>query len=84
MPRIFVRRGCVDTYERLREVFGEEPDVQVLWDRRAEERRTRGQRRRTVAHAQHAQERRTDERRTSDWRKPNPSTWLTLDFVVTD
>ncbi len=84
MPRIFVRRGCVDTYERLREVFAEEPDVQVLWDRRAEERRARGQRRQAIARAQHAHERRADERRTSDRRKPNPPTWLTLDFVVTD
>ncbi|HVB37836.1 MAG TPA: hypothetical protein VND92_04830 [Vicinamibacterales bacterium] len=78
MPRIFVRRGCVDTYDRLREVFASEPDVQILWDRREEERRASARRRQADSARQERDRRRTERR------KPYPQTWLTLDFVVTD
>ncbi|MDE3155425.1 MAG: hypothetical protein KGN76_10005 [Acidobacteriota bacterium] len=78
MPRIFVRRGCAETYDRLREVFAEEPDVQILWDRRADERR------RTAGAPSVDLPAGTHERRQVERRKPRPPTWLTLDFVVAD
>ena len=78
MPRIFVRRGCVDTYERLQEMFADDPDVQVLWDRRQGEPcaawRSRQHPRTTPGDTEPQHE---------DRRRPYPATWLALDFIAT-
>ena len=34
MERIIVRRGRFLTYELLRRTFGDDPNVEILWDRR--------------------------------------------------
>jgi hypothetical protein len=34
VERIIVRRGRFLTYELLRRTFGEDPNVEIIWDRR--------------------------------------------------
>jgi hypothetical protein len=34
MERIIVRRGRIVTYELLRKIFGGDPNVEIIWDRR--------------------------------------------------
>jgi hypothetical protein len=34
MERIIVRRGRFLTYELLRRTFGDDPNVEIMWDRR--------------------------------------------------
>ena len=34
MDRIIVRRGRFLTYELLRRTFGDDPNVEIIWDRR--------------------------------------------------
>lgn len=34
VDRIIVRRGRFQTYEQLRRTFGDDPNVEILWDRR--------------------------------------------------
>ena len=34
MERIIVRRGRVVTYELLRKIFGGDPNIEIIWDRR--------------------------------------------------
>jgi len=34
MERIIVRRGSFLTYELLRRSFGDDPNIQLVWDRR--------------------------------------------------
>ena len=34
MERIIVRRGRFLTYELLRRMFGNDPNVEIIWDRR--------------------------------------------------
>jgi len=34
MERIIVRRGRFLTYELLRRTFGDDPNVEIIWDRR--------------------------------------------------
>ena len=34
MERIIVRRGRFRTYELLRRTFGDDPNVEIIWDRR--------------------------------------------------
>lgn len=63
-----VRRGYSDTFETLRR-FNEQDLVQVMWDRRAAERRT--------SHRPVAMERRARPRRS-----PPPGTWDRLGFVL--
>ena len=74
MPRIIVRRDCADTFQQLQEAFADDAGVEVLWDRRAAERRTRPQRTGVTNAA--------PDRRGPDRRKRPSQTWLMLDFVV--
>lgn len=55
MNLIVVARSRIATFARLREQFAEEPNVRVMWDRRAQERREKTDDR--------VSERRTQERR---------------------
>ncbi len=55
MNLIVVARSRIATFARLREQFSGEPNVRVMWDRRAQERRERTNDR--------VSERRTQERR---------------------
>jgi hypothetical protein len=41
MKLIMVARSRIATFARLREQFAREPNVRVMWDRRAQERRER-------------------------------------------
>ncbi len=34
MERIIVRRGRFLTYELLRRTFGDDPNIEIIWDRR--------------------------------------------------
>jgi hypothetical protein len=68
--RIFVRRGALRRFDRLKRDSGELP-VAVTWDRRQEERR-----------AEPATT--SGERRKTDRRKAPPFTWDAADFVVAD
>ncbi|HEV8309251.1 MAG TPA: hypothetical protein VGW35_16450 [Methylomirabilota bacterium] len=64
-----VRRSQSDVYKMLKERFAEDPDVRVVWDRRAGDRRKA---RRPVGR---------DQRRV-DRRGAQPSTWETFGFLV--
>jgi len=68
MDVIIVRRGCQERFEQLREVFSDE-DVEVLWDRRADDRR-------------HQEGEVPLDRRVRDRRRPPPRSWTALDFIV--
>ena len=68
--RIFVRRGALRRFDRLKRDSKELP-VTITWDRRQEERRAPG--------ASPG-----DERRKSDRRKAAPFTWDMADFVVAE
>ena len=74
MARMIVRRGCLDTFERLRKMFADDPEIEVVWDRRMGDRRA-GERRRGP---------RPDsrDRRRSDRRGVVSHSWVSLDFVV--
>src|SRR5439155_22796326 len=65
---MIVRRGATERFHLLRDVFTDQ-SVQILWDRRVDERR----RRRRAVEA---------DRRQRDRRGPLPSSWATLDFLV--
>jgi hypothetical protein len=70
-PRlVIVRRGHFATFELLTRTFGDDPDVQIIWDRRMGERRqsTRGPR--------------EGERRRSDRRQGPPNQWGQLNYLV--
>src|SRR5262245_60045181 len=68
--RIFVRRGALRRFDRLKRDSQDLP-VTINWDRRQEERRARG------ASPQ-------ADRRRSDRRKESPFTWDMADFVVAE
>ncbi len=68
--RIFVRRGALRRFDRLKRDSKDLP-VTIDWDRRQEERRAPG--------ASPG-----DERRKSDRRKSAPFTWDMADFVVAE
>ncbi|MDE3157030.1 MAG: hypothetical protein KGN76_18170 [Acidobacteriota bacterium] len=74
MARMIVRRGCLDTFERLRRMFVEDPEIEVVWDRRVGDRRA-GERRRGSRPG-------SRDRRQSDRRTIPPQSWLALDFLV--
>ena len=63
-----VRRGAAERFQVLQKTFAGDP-VEIIWDRRAGERR------------QHRSPVMTDWRR-SDRREVPPVTWTALDFVV--
>ena len=70
--RVFiVRRGSTERFQALQETFGAPPiSATVTWDRRQGDRRHRAQ----VA---------TLDRRRAERRGQEPSSWSTLDFLVT-
>ncbi len=74
MARMIVRRGCLDTFERLRETFADDEEIEVVWDRRGGDRRV-GERRRESRPGD--RDRRRDDRRTLV-----PNSWIALDFLV--
>lgn len=74
MPRMIVRRGCTQTFDRLQEMFADDAEIQVVWDRRSGDRRRGERRTRPRGGGQ--------DRRQTDRRKPLPQSWLTLDFIV--
>ena len=65
---VIVRRGAVERFRVLQETFAEEP-VEIMWDRRAGDRRQR----RSPP---------TTDRRRRERRGPPPVTWTALDFVM--
>jgi hypothetical protein len=67
---IVVRAGAVDRFAALRAAFGPE-GVEVVWDRRA------GDRRRSAQSLDSTPERRRRDRRGSE-----PPSWTLLDFLV--
>ena len=67
--RIFVRRGAIRRFHRLRR-DAEGLPVSVEWDRRQRERRT------------DAMPNATEQRRASDRRSEPPFTWDAAEFVV--
>ena len=70
-PRlIVVRRGHFATFELLNRTFSDDPDVQVVWDRRQRERRQ------TLAG--HGEE---DRRAGSDRRRRPPTQWAQLNYM---
>lgn len=81
MPRMIVRRGCQQTFDRLQEMFAEDAEIQVVWDRRDGDRRRGDRRRRPRAADRDAPAQNTD-RRQLERRKPASQSWLTLDFIV--
>lgn len=70
-PRlVIVRRGHFATFELLTRTFGDDPSVQIIWDRRMGERR---QSQRGVDDG---------ERRRSDRRREAPTQWGQLNYLV--
>ena len=69
-PRlVIVRRGHFATFELLSRTFADDPTVQIVWDRRREERRQPGD---VAGHA---------ERRSSDRRRVPPTQWGQLNYL---
>lgn len=70
-PRlVIVRRGHFATYELLNRTFGDDPTVQIIWDRRlAERRRAEG----ALGNS---------ERRRNDRRRPPPTQWGQLNYMI--
>jgi len=71
---MIVRRGCRHTFNRLREMFADDPEIEIIWDRRSGERRKGERRRESRAGG--------GDRRQSDRRGLPQPTWLALDFLV--
>ena len=69
---VVVRRGHFATFELLARTFADDPTVQIIWDRRMGERR------------QTTRNHNGDERRRSDRRRPLPSQWSQLNYMITD
>lgn len=70
-PRlVIVRRGHFATYELLSRTFGDDPTVQIIWDRRVSERRR----------AEGALG--SSERRRNDRRRPPPTQWGQLNYMI--
>lgn len=78
---MIVRRGCQQTFERLQEMFADDGEIQVVWDRRSADRR-RGDRRRQPRSTEDDESGKSADRRQHDRRKPASQSWLTLDFLV--
>jgi hypothetical protein len=74
MARMIVRRGCLDTFERLRQMFADDPEIQVVWDRRTGDRRVGERRRESRAESR--------DRRQNERRGIPAQSWMALDFVV--
>jgi hypothetical protein len=67
---IFVKRGEFRRYDDLHKIFSAEGATDVIWDRRAHERR------------KSSQPANDEERRQHDRRQPAPPSWIGLGFVV--
>jgi hypothetical protein len=78
---MIVRRGCQQTFDRLQEMFADDAEIQVVWDRRGGDRR-RGDRRRQPREAKADGPAQNTDRRQVERRKPVSQSWLTLDFIV--
>jgi hypothetical protein len=70
MEMIVVRRCRFLTYELLRRTFGNDPNVEIIWDRRKADRRN-------------AQREFLDNRRLVQRRLPPPVQWTRLDYLFT-
>jgi hypothetical protein len=68
---VIVRRGHFATFELLSRTFSEDPDVQIVWDRRKEERRR-------SAYGPGDSERRSN----GDRRRPPPMQWGQLNYMI--
>jgi hypothetical protein len=78
---MIVRRGCQQTFDRLQEMFADDAEIQVVWDRRSGDRR-RGDRRQRTRTAEGDASASDADRRRVERRKPVSQSWLTLDFIV--
>ncbi len=67
---VVVRRGHFATFELLSRTFGDDPSVQIIWDRRMGDRRT------AAEGASRPDRRRTDRRRVA------PTQWRQLNYIV--
>jgi hypothetical protein len=68
---VIVRRGHFATFELLTRTFSEDPNVQIVWDRRKEERRR-------SPYGPDAAER----RRSTDRRRVPPTQWRQLNYMA--
>ncbi len=71
MELIIVRRGDVDRFHFLQEIYRSQPSVHVMWDRRLADRRQ------SAAPAM-------SERRESERRSTPPRSWTTMGFVFVE
>ena len=69
-PQIFVRRGALRRFDRLKKAAADLP-VAIEWDRRTDERRT-------------ASKSVSNDTRKNERRQQPPFTWKVADFVVVD
>jgi hypothetical protein len=67
---VVVRRGHFATFELLNRTFADDPDVQIIWDRRIRERRE------AAEGSEHG-----DRRKGSDRRRVPPSQWAQLNYM---
>ena len=67
---VIVRRGHFATFELLSRTFADDPKVQIIWDRRMNERR------------QTSRGPVMSERRQHDRRRPPPSQWSQLNYMI--
>jgi hypothetical protein len=71
-PRlVIVRRGHFATFELLSRTFADDPTVQIVWDRRREERR------------QPVDVPGDPERRSAERRRVPPTQWGQLNYLIT-
>ena len=68
---VIVRRGHFATFELLSRTFSDDPSVQIIWDRRREERR------RSADGAEYA-----NRRRSTDRRREPPMQWGQLNYLA--
>ena len=70
-PRlVIVRRGHFATFELLTRTFGDDPGVQVIWDRRTAERRAAGVEAANL------------ERRQASRRRTPPTQWSQMNYMI--
>ena len=75
MERIIVRRGRFLTYELLRRTFGQDPNVEIIWDRRRADRTERDTAR--------AEKDALTQESVAERRSPPPVEWERLDYLFT-